>query len=79
MALHTERLVVRAKEMNSLDQVLAELDQGRSTALLLVGEPGIGKTRLPAELAVRALPRPPCVRAPRDVERAKRATEARSQ
>ena len=54
MALHTERLVGRAEEMSSLDQILAELDRGRSAALQLVGEPGIGKTRLLAELAVRA-------------------------
>ena len=54
MALHVERLVGRAEEMSSLDQVLAELDQGSSAALLLVGEPGIGKTRLLAELAARA-------------------------
>jgi ATP/maltotriose-dependent transcriptional regulator MalT len=54
VALHTERLVGRAEEMSSLDQVLAELDQGRPAAILLVGEPGIGKTRLLAELAARA-------------------------
>src|SRR6266545_285280 len=54
VALHTERLVGRAEEMSSLDQVLAELDQGRSAAIVLVGEPGIGKTRLLAELAARA-------------------------
>ncbi len=54
MALHTEHLVGRAEEMSSLDRVLAELDQGSSAAILLVGEPGIGKTRLLAELAARA-------------------------
>ncbi len=54
MAVHTEHLVGRAEEMSSLDRVLAELDQGSSAAVLLVGEPGIGKTRLLAELAARA-------------------------
>src|SRR5436190_9605656 len=37
--------------MSSLDRVLDELDRGSSAAILLVGEPGIGKTRLLAELA----------------------------
>jgi ATP/maltotriose-dependent transcriptional regulator MalT len=41
-------------ELSSLDRVLAELDQGRSAAVLLVGEPGIGKTRLLAEFAARS-------------------------
>jgi DNA-binding NarL/FixJ family response regulator len=40
--------------MRSLDEVLAELEMGRAAALLLIGEPGIGKTRLLAELAARA-------------------------
>lgn len=54
MALHTDHLVGRAEEMSSLDRVVVELEQGRSAGLLLVGEPGIGKTRLLAELADRA-------------------------
>jgi len=54
MALHTDHLVGRAEELSSFDRVLAELDQGGSDAILLVGEPGIGKTRLLAELADRA-------------------------
>jgi ATP/maltotriose-dependent transcriptional regulator MalT len=54
MALHTDHLVGRAEELSSLDRALAELDQGRSAAILVVGEPGIGKTRLLAELAARA-------------------------
>src|SRR4029453_16032111 len=54
MALHTDHLVGRAEELSSLDRALAELEQGRSAAILLVGEPGIGKTRLLAELAARA-------------------------
>lgn len=54
MALQTDHLVGRAEELSSLDRLLAELEQGRSSAILLVGEPGIGKTRLLAEHAARA-------------------------
>ena len=54
MALLTEHLVGRAEELGSLDRALDELDRGRAAALELVGEPGIGKTRLLAELAARA-------------------------
>jgi ATP/maltotriose-dependent transcriptional regulator MalT len=54
VALDTEHLVGRAEEITSLDRVLAELGQGCSAAIQLVGEPGIGKTRLLAELADRA-------------------------
>jgi ATP/maltotriose-dependent transcriptional regulator MalT len=54
MALQTDHLVGRAEELSSLDRVLAELDHGRSATILLVGEPGIGKTRLLAEFAARA-------------------------
>jgi DNA-binding CsgD family transcriptional regulator len=54
MALLGERLVGRANELDVLERALAELDRGRSGALELVGEPGIGKTRLLKELAARA-------------------------
>jgi ATP/maltotriose-dependent transcriptional regulator MalT len=54
MTVVAEHLVGRADELASLDQVLAELDRGRSGAIELVGEPGIGKTRLLAELTARA-------------------------
>jgi ATP/maltotriose-dependent transcriptional regulator MalT len=54
VALDTEHFVGRAEELSSLHRVLAELDQGGSAAILLVGEPGIGKTRLLAELAALA-------------------------
>ena len=54
MALLADRLVGRAEELGSLDQVLAELDRGSAAAIELVGEPGIGKTRLLEELAARA-------------------------
>src|SRR5512132_2251566 len=47
-------LVGRGDELGSLDQFLDELDHGRPCALELVGEPGIGKTRLLSELAFRA-------------------------
>jgi hypothetical protein len=50
----TDHLVGRAGELDSLARALAELDQGRSVASLLVGEPGIGKTRLLTELGARA-------------------------
>jgi DNA-binding NarL/FixJ family response regulator/tetratricopeptide (TPR) repeat protein len=48
------RLVGRAAELASLEHVLAELDLGHSAALEIVGEPGIGKTRLLAELSAGA-------------------------
>src|SRR4051812_13408921 len=47
-------LVGRALELGSVDRLLAEVGEGRSVALELVGEPGIGKTRLLSELASRA-------------------------
>jgi DNA-binding CsgD family transcriptional regulator len=49
-----DRLVGRADELDSLELALAELDRGEPAALALVGEPGIGKTRMLAELAERA-------------------------
>ena len=52
MAQGTE-LVGRTAELGALDHALAQLDRGWSAALELVGEPGIGKTRLLAELAAR--------------------------
>ena len=47
-------LVGRASELGSVDRLLAQIGGGGSAALELVGEPGIGKTRLLAELAARA-------------------------
>ena len=54
MGAQTDQLVGRAEELGLLARVLAELAQGRSAAVLLVGEPGIGKTRLLAEFGSRA-------------------------
>src|SRR4051794_16887730 len=47
-------LVGRASELGSVDRLLSQVGGGRSASLELVGEPGIGKTRLLAELAARA-------------------------
>lgn len=47
-------LVGRAADLDSLEQLLDELNEGRPVAIELVGEPGIGKTRLLYELSARA-------------------------
>ena len=49
-----DQLVGRAETCGVFDDALSELDAGRSAALALVGEPGIGKTRLLVDLAARA-------------------------
>jgi DNA-binding CsgD family transcriptional regulator/tetratricopeptide (TPR) repeat protein len=49
-----EHLIGRAAELSSIDRCVEALEQGRPGAIELVGEPGIGKTRLLAELAARA-------------------------
>jgi ATP/maltotriose-dependent transcriptional regulator MalT len=54
MSLLTEHFVGRADELGSFDEVLAEVDEGRAAAIELIGEPGIGKTRLLDEFARRA-------------------------
>jgi len=54
MAHPTDRLVGRAVELESIDRVLTELARRRPCALELAGEPGIGKTRLLAELQAQA-------------------------
>jgi DNA-binding CsgD family transcriptional regulator/tetratricopeptide (TPR) repeat protein len=54
VAVRTDRLVGREAELAALDRVLAELARRRPCLLELAGEPGIGKTRLLAELQARA-------------------------
>ena len=49
-----EPIVGRAAELEAVDRGLAELQHGRAALLEVVGEPGIGKTRLLAELGARA-------------------------
>ncbi len=55
MSTVAETLVGRTAEIGSLDRFLAAIDAGGGPlAVELVGEPGIGKTRLLSELAGRA-------------------------
>jgi DNA-binding NarL/FixJ family response regulator len=54
MAVTAAQLVGRAAEISSLDDLLGELSRGSAGAVAVVGEPGIGKTRLLAELAAHA-------------------------
>jgi DNA-binding CsgD family transcriptional regulator len=51
MALLPDEFVGRAEQLGTFDQVLREVDQGVASAILLIGEPGIGKTRFLAEFA----------------------------
>jgi ATP/maltotriose-dependent transcriptional regulator MalT len=52
--LLTGHFVGRTEELGSLERILDELDRGCPAAIQVVGEPGIGKTRLLRELAARA-------------------------
>ena len=47
-------LLGRSAELSSIDAALDRLRERRPCALAIVGEPGIGKTRLLSELAARA-------------------------
>ena len=48
------RIVGRRVELATVDRAMARLEDGSAAMLYLVGEPGIGKTRLLAELQARA-------------------------
>ena len=54
MATVAEQLVGRADEIGVLERALTGLKGGGPAAIAVIGEPGIGKTRLLAELAARA-------------------------
>jgi DNA-binding NarL/FixJ family response regulator len=54
MALATDQLIGRVAELDAIHHSLAQLERREACALELTGEPGIGKTRLLAELAQRA-------------------------
>jgi len=54
VTLLTGHFVGRNDELGSLEGILDELDRGCPDAIEVVGEPGIGKTRLLREVAARA-------------------------
>ena len=54
MAVLAEHFVGRADELGELERALDEVEEGKPAALELVGEPGIGKSRLISELIARA-------------------------
>ena len=54
MAQPAGQIVGRNAELGWIEQALAELRRGSSGVLAIAGEPGIGKTRLLAELVGRA-------------------------
>ncbi|MET0419133.1 MAG: AAA family ATPase, partial [Actinoplanes sp.] len=54
MAEHGRSLVGRGAELATFDTMLTALAGGRPSVVLLAGEPGIGKSRLLAELGARA-------------------------
>ena len=54
MATVAEQLVGRAEEIGVLERAVTGLKGGGPAAIAVIGEPGIGKTRLLAELAARA-------------------------
>lgn len=49
-----EHFVGRVEELAAIDRAIENLGRGQAAALEIVGEPGIGKTRLLSELAARA-------------------------
>ncbi|MGW4331002.1 ATP-binding protein, partial [Nocardia sp. NPDC004573] len=47
------RLVGRLPELRRVDEILADARSGLAAGVVVVGEPGIGKTRLLGELCER--------------------------
>jgi predicted ATPase len=54
MVQSSGRLIGRTPELAVVDRALAALEAGDGTAISVVGPPGIGKSRLLAELAARS-------------------------
>ncbi|MFI5711242.1 helix-turn-helix transcriptional regulator [Kribbella sp. NPDC051620] len=55
MQTHAPRVVGRDEEIEHLDELLSQARDGRGGAIFLVGEPGIGKSRLGAVATSNAL------------------------
>src|SRR3954449_10462049 len=55
MQTHAPKVVGRAGEIADLDRLLTEARAGRGGAVFLLGEPGIGKSRLAAVSTTIAL------------------------
>jgi hypothetical protein len=53
VAIEVGTILGRDHELADLERAWHEAEAGRGTAVLVVGEPGIGKSRLCAELALR--------------------------
>jgi ATP/maltotriose-dependent transcriptional regulator MalT len=53
MATVAEQLVGRAEEIGALEHAMSRLKRGGPAAIAVIGEPGIGKTRLLSELGAR--------------------------
>ncbi len=54
MRMRAPQLVGRDGEVDELDRILAEARKGQGSAVFVIGEPGIGKTRLAAEAVSHA-------------------------
>ncbi|MET0613881.1 MAG: AAA family ATPase [Thermoleophilaceae bacterium] len=54
MATATDQLVGRVEELDALDRAVSGLAEAGPSTVVVLGEPGIGKTRIVAELGARA-------------------------
>jgi hypothetical protein len=54
MRMRAPQLVGRDGEVDELDRILTEARKGQGGAVFVIGEPGIGKTRLAAEAVSHA-------------------------
>ena len=59
--ISSPRFVGRREELTALEEAVTATSQGEGSVLLVAGEPGIGKSRLISELAIRAETTGACV------------------